>query len=53
MWVFIYYSYLFVFVGVFFWGGGLLQFQIFLGVLDIPNNFYKGVNSRYWVLAYV
>ena len=45
--------FLFFFV-LFFWGGGgLLKFQIFLGVLDIPNSFYEGVNSRCWVLAYV
>ena len=30
---------------------GLLKFQIFLGVLEIPDIF--GVNGRCWALAYV
>ena len=33
-------------------GGGLVKFQIFLGVLEIPDIFF-GVNGRCWVRAYV
>ena len=39
--------------GYFFWGGGLLKFQIFLGVLEIPfflggGGGGGGVNGRCW-----
>ena len=34
----------------YFWG--LLKFQIFFGVLEIPDIFF-GVNARCWVRAYV
>ena len=37
----------------FFGGGGLLKFQIFLGVLEIPFFFGGGVNGRCWARAYV
>ena len=33
--LFIFYFYFFFF----FWGGGMLKFQIFLGVLEIPDIF--------------
>ena len=34
----------------YFWG--LLKFQIFFGVLEIPDIFW-GVNGRCWVRAYL
>ena len=36
-------------MGIFF---GLLKFQIFFGVLEIPDIFW-GVNGRCWALAYI
>ena len=38
-------------MGDIFWG--LLKFQIFFGVLEIPDIFGGGVNGRCWVRAYV
>ena len=32
--------------------GGLVKFQIFFGVLEIPDIFW-GVNDRCWARAYV